>query len=478
MTWSGRARARWRSLTLATQFAIAASIVVSAFMALLAAWVSSRIEEGVVENTAITTAFYMESLLAPILQPLANEPILTPAAQTSLSRILTESPLGREIVTFKIWAAPSRRPSLTRVVLYSNVPEFLGQTFPQSLSFKRAASGRVVKSFNIGDKDENGSDTKNGAQLLEIYTPIYEHGTRRVIAIAEFYQKTEALQTSLRAARKQTIYVVGAATITMLALLFVIVWQGSKTISTQRLSLETRVNELFGALNHNEELRQNLIHATRRTGETNERLLRRVGAELHDGPAQLVGLTLLRFDSIHPADTTLSISERTGIFEILRGALVDAIDEIRNISSDLAPPHLGDMKLETALELAIRNHEKRTGTPVSRQLIKFPDSIPSIIKICLYRFTQEGLNNAFKHASGIGQRVEATFKEGVISIEVCDEGPGIDAADVDRSNGLGLAGLRDRVESLDGTLELRSVPGIGTKLIARFYLNGELDSDG
>jgi signal transduction histidine kinase len=478
MIWSSRTRARWNSLTLATQFAIATSIVVSAFMTLLAAWVSSRIEEGVVENTAITTAFYMESLLAPLLQPLATEASLPAAAQTSLGRILAETPLGREIVTIKIWAAPSRRPSLTRVVLYSNVAEFMGATFPQSLSFKRAASGRVVKSFNISDKDENGSDVRHGVQLLEIYTPIYQHGTRRIIAIAEFYQKTETLQASIRAARKQTIFVVGAATITMLALLFGIVRQGSRTIATQRLSLEQRVDELFGALNHNEELRQNLIQATRRTGETNERLLRRVGAELHDGPAQLVGLTLLRFDAIHPAETTLSLTEKTNIFEILRGALVDAIDEIRNISSDIAPPHLGDMKLETALELAVRNHEKRTGTSVKRQFGTYPDTIPSIIKICLYRFTQEGLNNAFKHASGRGQMVDAAFHEGVICVEVCDEGPGVDAADIGRSNGLGLAGLRDRVESLDGSLEFKSVPGFGTKLIAKFYIDREVRSDG
>ncbi len=478
MTWTRRARERWSALTLAMQFAIATSIVVSAFMALLATWVSSRIEDGVVENTAITTALYMESLLTPVLQPLANEANLSPHAQTSLNRILTETPLGREIVTIKIWAAPSRRPSLTRVVLYSNAPEFSGKTFPQSLSFKRAASGRVVKSFSTGDQDENASEARQGPQLLEIYTPIYEHGTRRVIAIAQFYQKTETLQASIRAARQQTVLVVGGATITMLAILFAIVHQGSRTITTQRASLEQRVDELFGALNHNEELRQNLIHATRRTGETNERLLRRVGAELHDGPAQLVGLTLLRFDAIHPADTTLSVAEKTNVFEILRAALVDAIDEIRNISADIAPPHLGDMKLATALELAVRNHEKRTGTQVERNFGKLPDTIPSIVKISLYRFTQEGLNNAFKHAGGVGQKVDAAFREGVICVEVCDGGAGIDAADVDRSNGLGLAGLRDRIEALDGKLEFNSVLGSGTKLIAKFNLVRGSEPDG
>ena len=410
----------------------------------------------------------------PDPKPLATEPKLPESVQSVLSRVLTETPLGRQISNIRIWAPPQRRPSLTRVILYSNVPDLIGRRFEQTLAFKRAASGLVVKTLNPPDLD--GTDKSQGVQVLQIFTPIYEHGTARVIAIAEFHQKTDALQASIRATRALTALIVGGSTFGMLALLFGIVRQGSRTIAMQQVILKQRVGELSNSLMHNQELRQNLIKATRRTGETNERLLRRVGAELHDGPAQLIGLALLRLDAIHPDDASQSRDIKAGTFEIIRGALADAMNEIRSISSGIAPPHLKDVALKSALELAVKNHEKRTGTLVARDIGEFPEPIPSLLKICLYRFTQEGLNNAFKHAAGRGQKVVASYHRGIITVAVSDAGGGSDSSELGvslNSEALGLAGLRDRVESLDGELEFQSIDGSGTSLVA--YFNLELD---
>ena len=268
-----------------------------------------------------------------------------------------------------------------------------------------------------------------------------------------------------------TLVIVGGSTFGMLAVLFGIVRRGSRTIALQQGFLEQRVGELSDALARNEDLRQHLVTATRRTGETNERLLRRVGAELHDGPAQLISLALLRLDAIHPEDTSQRLEIRAGNFGIIRGALADAMNEIRSISSGIAPPHLNDVTLRSALELAIKNHEKRTGTPVARDIGEFPEPIPSLLKICLYRFTQEGLNNAFKHAAGRGQKVSASCHQGTITVAVSDTGAGATSDVSLNSEGLGLAGLRDRVESLDGELEFHSTVGSGTSLVAYFKLN-------
>ena len=90
--------------------------------------------------------------------------------------------------------------------------------------------------------------------------------------------------------------------------------------------------------------------------------LRRVSAELHDGPVQLLGFGLLRLDALRPLQQQPSwLDRRKGQsepreapdeFETIRGALADALNEIRVISAGLAPPELVDLSLSEGLEMA------------------------------------------------------------------------------------------------------------------------------
>jgi len=81
---------------------------------------------------------------------------------------------------------------------------------------------------------------------------------------------------------------------------------------------------------------------------------------------------------------------------------------------------------------------------------------------------QEGLTNAFRHAGGNGQRVTAG---GIHALEVAvsDGGPGL-PADCSSTGGVGLAGLRARIEGIGGTLGICSAAGKGTRLVAYFDL--------
>ena len=92
-----------------------------------------------------------------------------------------------------------------------------------------------------------------------------------------------------------------------------------------------------------------------------------------------------------------------------------------------------------------------------------PGPAPHPFLICIYRFVQEGLMNAFRHAPGARVSVGAEQGAAGIVIRVQDEGPGFDAARRDRS-GLGLAGLRERVESIGGGFGIESRPQGGTHL--------------
>ena len=85
----------------------------------------------------------------------------------------------------------------------------------------------------------------------------------------------------------------------------------------------------------------------------------------------------------------------------------------------------------------------------------------------MFRFVQEGLNNAFRHAGGAGQSVAVTLENRTLRVVVADAGGGFDVRE--GGEGLGLAGLRERVESLGGTFAVDSSPS-GTRLTMKLRL--------
>ena len=187
-----------------------------------------------------------------------------------------------------------------------------------------------------------------------------------------------------------------------------------------------------------------------------------------------MGLSLLYYDFLKPGGTAnpATLDER---FETVRGLMQDALSDIRNISADIAPPHLERLSPVEAMELAIRNHEKRTGVAVVNKIDQLAFDLPVSLKTCIYRFVQEGLNNAFRHAEGATTTVLARLERDALTIEVSDCGAGfVPGNSLPPSglglapSGLGLAGLRDRIEACDGQLDILSILGQGTRLIATF----------
>jgi len=264
----------------------------------------------------------------------------------------------------------------------------------------------------------------------------------------------------------------------MVGLLSVTVRRASDTIVGQQQITRDRIVELSRLLEQNEELRQRINEIHGRSVEINDLVLRRVGAELHDGPAQLIGLALLRLDSLRPKKTERDAEVPADDYERVRGALVESLAEIRNISAGLALPELARVSPAGALRLAARNHERRTGTTVTCEVDGLPSHMATPIKSCLYRFAQEALNNAYRHADGRGQRVSGACRDGMIEVEVTDTGPGFEPGSEILGHHLGLTGMHDRVAALGGTLEIASQPGAGTRLTTRFMMTDDGSTHG
>ena len=100
-----------------------------------------------------------------------------------------------------------------------------------------------------------------------------------------------------------------------------------------------------------------------------------------------------------------------------------------------------------------------------------PDQASLSIKITAYRLIQEALNNAYIHANGANQQVRVTYKTNQIQIEVSDKGPGFDVSrPIEWEKHIGLAGMRERVESMGGLFKIESKINGGTTIIAILFL--------
>ncbi len=467
-------RNSFRGLSLSQQFMLASLVILVGGMIGLGEWVGQQIERGVIHRTAATTALYVDSFIAPNLQELAQNDTLTQQHADILNRLLQETPLGQQIVSFKIWDTGGR-------VIYSTEPSTIGQVFPIEGGLALALDGEVITEISELQKEENLLERARQSRLLETYSPVRLGGTNQVIAVAEFYQSVGDLQNEISAAQQRSWLVVGLAMGIMYALLSGFVRRAGDTIQSQQAALSQQVDQLTELLAQNESLRDRIRRAAGRFTTLNERFLRRFSAELHDGPLQDLGLALLRFDHVveqvaAPKPDGHSIQDD---LDVIEGSLRRAMEEIRSLSAGLGVPQLNDLTLAETLKRVVNVHEQRTRTEVALELAGLPQQVPLAVKITLYRLVQEALNNAYRHAGGRDQQVRVISQAGQIAVEVSDHGPGFEydgASWWDKH--LGLIGMRERVESLGGVFRVESAPGEGTRIIANLSLQGVEEQDG
>jgi signal transduction histidine kinase len=453
-------------LTPAQRFMLASLLILLSGMAGIGAWVGRQIEDGVLHRTAGTTALYVDSLVTPLLQDLAGADKLTTDREAQLDAVLRDTPLGQSLASFKVWNRSGR-------VLYSTNPELVGQTFAIDPDLAEALDGNVSAELSDLSKPENAFERQraNGKRLLEIYAPVRLRGTDRVIVVAEFYQRIDELEGEIAAAQQRSWLIVGAATVVMYLLLSAFVQRASNTIVHQQKEMGAQVVRLTELLQQNAELHERVQRAAARTAALNERILRRISAELHDGPAQDLGLALLKLDNVFARTETCpsraAYNCHAPDLDIVKNSIGHALQEVRAISTGMGLPQLNNLTVAETVTRVIRTHERRTATKVHLQLDNLPRQAPLPIKITLYRVVQEALSNAFQHAGGCDQQVRLDFTRGVLHLSVLDAGPGLIEREVDDGDEhLGLIGMRERVESLGGIFRIESANGHGTRIAA------------
>jgi signal transduction histidine kinase len=453
--------------SLSRQFLVASFPIVLLGMLALGWYVAGAIERGVSNRLAGVTSLYVDSFIGPHLQHLQPGGEVAPEHRAALDRLMTETPLGRKIVAFKVWDAHGR-------IIYSTNPALIGRQYPIDEGLAGALEGRVQSSVSELDETENELERPRWSRLIETYSPIHAEGRGTVLAVAEFYQTTDELAQEVRAAQIGSWLVVGGIMFAMYLLLFGVVRRGSETIDSQRAQLNAKVAELSKVLQKNQELSDHIRLAAVRTTTLNDEFLRRIAADLHDGAAQDLALGLMQFESLaHKCEAPGAVQETA----MVRAALQSALRELRSTCVGLQLPEIDRLDAFEVAQRAAQDFERKTGSRITVSHEGGSARPAGPVKTAMYRLIQEALGNGLRHGGASTLKVDLSCDADSILVEVGDNGCGFDADSAAPSGHLGLAGMRERVELLRGSMVVSSTPGQGTLVRARLPLTIEGYSD-
>ena len=139
------------------------------------------------------------------------------------------------------------------------------------------------------------------------------------------------------------------------------------------------------------------------------------------------------------------------------------------MSQDLRPPILDRLGLVAALEWLATDMSEYSGIDTKVNVVGTARRLRGEVELLLFRIAQEALRNVWRHSEATRAEVIIEFDEGKTKIAVKDNGKGFDPpeiiGDLVKDGRLGLAGMRERIQLLDGSLKMESKPGKGTAVV-------------
>ncbi|RDI74328.1 GAF domain [Gaiella occulta] len=188
---------------------------------------------------------------------------------------------------------------------------------------------------------------------------------------------------------------------------------------------------------------------------------RRLARELHDETGQALTSILLGLAVVERAE---SLGDARAAAADLRELVVSTLQDVRRLAVELRPSALDDFGLVPALRRLGQTVREGSRLDVQVEARLGDERLEPELETAVYRIVQEALTNAVKHADAHHVSVVLTRKNEMVSVVIEDDGRGFEPA-APRGGGLGLLGMRERVELLDGTLSVESAPGAGTTLL-------------
>ena len=209
-----------------------------------------------------------------------------------------------------------------------------------------------------------------------------------------------------------------------------------------------------------ENLRRQLL---RHTVIAQEEERQRIARELHDETAQLltaISLNLATLEGWAPDRPRVR-----PLVDRLQALISQMSEGIYRMVHDLRPAQLDDLGLAAALQFLVDEERRNSGLQVTLNVQGVCRRLDPLVETVFFRVAQEALANIVRHAQVNTAQVELSYEERQARLNICDQGIGFDvAADLLPPRGWGLAGMRERAESIGGDFVVRSLPGKGTEV--------------
>jgi PAS domain S-box-containing protein len=197
----------------------------------------------------------------------------------------------------------------------------------------------------------------------------------------------------------------------------------------------------------------------------------RIARELHDDLSHKIALLNIDVDRLAHQ---LARSEHHTRLRHISAQVSDIANDLHDLSYELHPARLRTLGLLESLRVLCSefSHQRHIDVVFTSSDPALPHGVDPAIALCLYRIAQEALHNIARHSGARHAYVHVSHEGNDMCLQIADSGVGFEPH-ATRHAGLGLVSMRERVGVLNGTLIIHSVPGRGTRIVARVPLRQE-----
>ncbi len=414
---------------LVTRFALAGVIAVAA-VGIITAWASQR----EANDQAISDARRVTLVAAAgIVQPLLVDSLVPPrsdaAALARLDSAVRRNVLDGSLVRVKVWAADG-------TIVYSDEARLIGRRFALEDDKREVfATGSARADVSNLDLPENAFESES--KLLEVYTRV--HSPAGVPLLVEAYFRYSGVTAVGRSIWARFAPIALGSLIALELIQIPVAWSLARRLRAEQAE------------------RERLL---RRAIDASEIERRRIASDLHDGVVQeLTGVSL----------SLAAAHRQRGDIPVLDDSarrIRDTVKALRSLLVEIYPPNLHDEGLDAALGDLLGTLATR-GVAVDVRVDPSVHGVAPHVANVVYRVAQEALRNVGSHSRATTASIDARVTDGLLRMEVADDGVGFDADTLEarhRAGHLGLRALAGTVRDAGGGLTVQSSPGRGTRV--------------
>lgn len=443
-------RRGWKGLSLLTQFMILLTVTMVFISAISNKAIKEVAARSLVETSLEVEQAMARSVVLPVLGQEAISGSLDPEMENMLRNVVDRHLNPRYINKIKLWGVNGH------LLFDSEMDEVPNVTLdPTAIP---ALHGETVVSISDADRRENSTDSVGGDLIYEVYMPLYAlNGT--LIAVLEAYCSSDLLAARIQFTLQKIDQIRFGVLLLGMLMLTALVFYAQRHIQFQEKQLLASIEATERLAQRNRELLEQSEDLRRRSAVANEQLLNHIGAELHDGPIQLLSIAALYRGQADVEQVDNPLQEKA------QQLFHKALNELRNISIGLILPELEGASLREAVIKAVDAAKQDWDMAVELELPRNDCNLPLPHLVVAYRVVHEALTNAWKHGGQSVGKVRLSIKETQFEIKIFNVAKDDDfvaeqiPSDEPPHSGLGMIGMQKRVQAVGGTLAVQHTQG-------------------